>query len=179
MDFVIHNFYDTYSIIFFSIITLIYIIILFYGNYLLINHIYIEYFYFFIITLIYFIILALYYLKWKLETIFILILIINFFIGIIAFFLLIYNQEICGKNSKSSFDYSYLALIFMIIIIVLTKFINYNSWNYYDLIIVILALFFIRLNYYYLDTKSILKTFNDITLLYLIFVFGKKIYYLK
>lgn len=179
MDFIIHNFYDSYSIIFFSTITLIYIITLFYGNYLLINHIYVEYFYFFIITLIYFIILALYYLKWKLETIFILILIINFFISIIAFFLLIYNQEICGKDSKSSFDYSYLAFIFMIIIIIFTRFINYDTWNYYDLVIAIISLIFIRLNYYYLDPKSILKTFNDITLLYLVFVFARKIYYKK
>jgi hypothetical protein len=174
-----------YSLIYFIILSLIFLSSLFYGYSKLLNittNEYIYYIFFGILLAFYIIFMGIYYLNWNLEGIFILILIISVIMGILAFIIIYYSQSICEENKKDiEIEWIKYIFIFMIIIILIIGLYDINNdkkWNIYDTLRFIILLIIIRILYYISKKYEMkyYKTLLDIIMIIVLFFNGKRIF---
>lgn len=186
---VFRNFTSRGSIIYFTILTLVFIIVLFTGNFFIFqvtsaDDRYAKYTYAGILLFFYVIFLGLYYLKWTIEGIFLMLLMFSVLFSLFAFMVIYFAPIICeeGEEIKKDSQWQQYLIVFLgIVVVILALYgrLDYTNWTMYDTVRFVIILISIRLMYYLSLNYGhpLLKTSTDILLLYVLYEQGRRMYY--
>lgn len=180
---IFHDFNNPGSIVYFIILTSIFIVSLFYGNTLIFKvttNRYAHFCFAFLLILLYVIFLGIYFLKWTIEGIFIMLMVFSILLGIAAFIILYFGDQICREMEKEGERkfLGYVLVVLTVAVLVLTFYHRKGQYEWYDLVKFVIILVLIRIMYYIIKRENYqyVKTILDIFLVYIIYREGRKIY---
>lgn len=126
------------------------------------------------------------YLKWNLESVFVIILVLSILLGVISFLIIYYGNDVCtymedsSERSIENIEVKILLTvgIFVVIYLGIYNKNSYDIWTIYDTIRFIIMLIILRIIYYYVKKYdlSYYKTIADVLTIVILYFNGKRMY---